>query len=321
MTNYSSHIAHRMDWMMNLYVMNWMNRVLKTHYCPHLMMHFHSAKKHKIMKIITDCVNNPGSYKREVVIAPSEKDHSYYEDDTKRRIQESERLLSTHCAGLFTTEYQNDARDTAYKRIKSIDVLKQQPIMLFFVDSFCRLRMDKHYYCKGDQKMDTWGLADFFDEYGDRIETLIESSQLQIANKLVTLDELSNGLKSFMNRVLPKMRISKPMTLICDDLNQYAMYLWGITNYLSVQKLEGIGDPKDNHPQSNGVPATMEKPLHIDFIIIPQCTQSVVPGGVYEEDSDDDDDDDDTLQQATANNDLLLMGSGGNNRGQPMHPI
>eukprot|EP01083_Nonionella_stella_P004564 13222_1 len=90
-----------------------------------------------------------------------------------------------------------------------------------FVDSFYRLRMDKQ------EGIDRWSLANFFDEYGDRIETLIESSQLQIANKLVTLDELSNGLKSFMNRVLPKMRISKPMTLICDDLNQYAMYLWG----------------------------------------------------------------------------------------------
>eukprot|EP01083_Nonionella_stella_P100936 285391_1 len=221
-------------------------------------------------------------------------------------------LLSKKCNGLFTN-------NMAYKNIKLIDLSKQMPIMLLFVDSFCRLRMDLYYYKRHERRpMDTWGLAAFFDEYGDQIESLIKNSKLQIANKLVTLEELSNGLKSFMYGVLPMMRICEPMTLICDDLNQYTMYVWGITNFISVQTYNSVFDSRPFF--HNCVPETLQKPLHIDFMIIPQCTQNVFGDNrLYEDDSDDDNEID---TQTT--NDYLLMGFGGRDEhrgGRPMNEI
>eukprot|EP01083_Nonionella_stella_P164426 544139_1 len=201
-------------------------------------------------------------------------------------IQKAAILLKTFCGPAFKTDYlsgqkdddsnDNHSLDRAYKVAKGIDVINEKPILLYFVDSYARLRLRMYY---NDTKYESWSWGQFFKDHEKEIET-------KLSNKLdICKQQLQNGLKSFVRRFNMKMRLSRPFSFICDNLNEFAIYQQGfaeyITNIMTTAHL------------ANYVPC------HVDIVMIPQCVKGLAdadapsfdPSTSYIDDEDGDDDD------------------------------
>eukprot|EP01084_Bolivina_argentea_P137293 241791_1 len=185
------------------------------------------------------------------------------------------KLLTKHCGSIFNSQFQNDAFDTAYKMIKSVDIMSQRPILLYFMDSYSRLRMSKYYSTNNKYEIsniDNWDLSKFFHQYKHQIEELIEKT---IENKSITVNKLENGLKSFVKRITPKMKLYEPLTLICDNLNHYITYISSITHYITATRRYNYNNNNNEmkiniqNETDNDIYATarlrIETPSHIDI--------------------------------------------------------
>eukprot|EP01084_Bolivina_argentea_P174838 302826_1 len=162
-------------------------------------------------------------FPQQIHIAPTENRLMMYSNINNKHIERANILLSTYCAAIFNTEYKNNDEipsDQTYKTIKAIDIINERPILLFFMDSYSRLRMKKYFtekYTKNTQDKDNiyinkWDLNHFCSDNKKTIEKLLFHSTdniHNIKNKFISINGLQNGLKSFGKRLNMKMKLSQ----------------------------------------------------------------------------------------------------------------
>eukprot|EP00484_Ammonia_sp_Unknown_P029668 CAMPEP_0197043950 /NCGR_PEP_ID=MMETSP1384-20130603/20119_1 /TAXON_ID=29189 /ORGANISM="Ammonia sp." /LENGTH=535 /DNA_ID=CAMNT_0042475327 /DNA_START=35 /DNA_END=1642 /DNA_ORIENTATION=+ len=219
-----------------------------------------TAQQKTIARILKNAIANPPKFPDD-----DAKEASFNGlEDLKWTLQKSEPkaakdIMQQSCPGKFETD-----KDQAFMDVLAVGKKNNVPMMIWLFDTYSRYRLNQ-FYLNG-QVVQT---LDFHSKY--HLFRWLQTKSKRLVPKL------ESAISSFERRLCPTVSLTKPVSLIEDDINKYADY------FIAMQ--EAVSSLVKN--QELGA-----APCQIDLWIIPK---GVCSGIDDEDDPDEEDPDDDVV--------------------------